>query len=231
MSQNAEDWLERLGRLETGLVSDVMDEAGVPNHALAPSIAPIGPHKVVAGRAACLQGAPTLRAANPGKAMPADTLESVCAPGTILFIETGGFTTGAVLGGFMAYSVQRAGCRAIVTSGAVRDADEIRGYGMPCHCAQVVPNNAARRWRLTAKDVPVAMPSLLGGTLTVSPMDYVLADCDGIVVIPQAIAPQIIEDAETLGRIERAITAEMRAGGERHEVFARNPRFDHVRPV
>lgn len=231
MSQNAENWLERLGRLETGLVSDVMDEAGVPNHAVDPSIRPIAPHGVVAGRAACLQGAPALSVVNPVEAMPADTLESVCAPGTILFIETGGFTSGAVLGGFMAYSIQRAGCRAIVTSGAVRDVDEIRGYGMPCHCLHVVPNNAARRWRLAARDVPLAMPSLLGGTLTVAPEDYVLADSDGIVVIPQAIAPQIIEDAETLGRIERVIAAEMQAGGERHAVFARNPRFDHVRRV
>ncbi|MCE7029464.1 RraA family protein [Jiella avicenniae] len=223
--------LARLGALETGQVSDVLDEAGLPNHVLHPSIAGLKPHQPVAGIAACVRGEAALKAAHAAPGLPADTLESVCSSGTVLFIDSGGFTEGAVIGGFVAYSLQREGCAAIVTNGAVRDADEIRGYGIPCYSGRVVPNNGARRWRLVEKDVAVQMPALAGGSLAVRPGDMVLIDADGVVVIPRDVAEQIIGDAEELARIEAKIGSELKAGGVRADVFKKNPRFDHIRPL
>ncbi len=46
-------------------------------------------------------------------------------------------------------------------------------------------------------------------------MDLILADADGVVVIPSDCAEQIIADAEELARIEQKIGAELRSGGRR----------------
>ena len=56
-----------------------------------------------------------------------------------------------------------------------------------------------------------------------------VGDADGVVVVPRSAARGIIEDAETLQRIERTIGEELRRGEPRAAVFKRNPRFGHVR--
>ncbi|WP_108662238.1 RraA family protein [Acuticoccus kandeliae] len=221
--------LSRLAALETGQVSDVLDEVGLFHHALSPSLRPLAPGKF-AGRAVCARGAATAEARHPRPALPGDTLERLVGPNTVLFIESGDFVSGALLGGFVAYSLQRRGCQAIVTDGAVRDADEIRGYGLPVISGAVVPVNSSRRFRLTETDVPVSLPGT-DGRVHVTPGDLVLGDGDGVIVVPAADAEQLIADSEELARIERAIGEAMRAGGERPDVFKANPRFNHIRPL
>lgn len=221
--------VERLADLESGQVSDVLDEAGLPFHALDSSLTSLLPGQRFAGRAACARGASLVKApASP--ALPANALENIATEGTVLLIETGGYRGGAVLGGFVAFSLQRAGCRGIITDGAVRDADEIRALGLPCVTAAVTPVNGARRWGLREIGTPITLPGQ-AGMVRVAPGDLVLADGDGIVVVPLQIAETIIEDAEVLKRIEKTIDRELRDGGSRADVFERNPRFTHIRPA
>ena len=223
--------LDRLARLESGQVSDVLDEAGLPDQALSSAFVPLAGGQRFAGRAACLRGAPLAQGRHQAPSLPADIMEQTVRPGSVLLVETGGFQAGAILGGFVAYSLQRAGCRGIVTDGAVRDADEIRELGLPCLARCVTPINGARRWRLVEAGQPIALAGQTGVPVRIAPGDLVLADADGVVVVPQAVALQIIEDSEELARIERAIGGELRQGGERAAVFKRHPRFDHIRPV
>lgn len=220
--------VDRLSQLESGQVSDVMDEAGLTNHALSSALFPLDPASRFAGRAACLRGEAAVAGRHPAAALPADALERTAA-GAVLIVASGGFSGGAIMGGFVAYGLQREGCRAFVTDAPVRDADEIRGYGFPVVASAVTPVNGARRWRYVAAGEPVSLPGQGGGTVTIRPGDLVLGDCDGVVVVPAEHAEQIIEDSETLHGIERAIGAAMRAGGSRPEAFKANPRFDHVR--
>ncbi|MBZ0146674.1 MAG: hypothetical protein K8F62_03905, partial [Pseudorhodoplanes sp.] len=117
----------------------------------------------------------------------------------------------------------------MVTDGAVRDADEIRELGFPVIAAAITPTNGARRWRLVEADRPVTLPGHERGVVTVSPGDFVLADGDGVVVIPLQHAGQVIADAEELQRIEREIGKGLRAGGQRNELLKDKPRFAHIR--
>lgn len=111
----------------------------------------------------------------------------------------------------------------------MRDADEIRGLGFPVFSAAVTPINASRRWRLTEADATIRLPGQSGLPVAVAPGDLILADADGVVVVPAAAAEQVIADAEELQRIEARIGEALRAGGRRAEVFKANPRFAHIR--
>lgn len=223
--------VERLGRLETSQVSDILDEAGLPNQVLAALPVRLGRRGAVAGRAACTAGEPVVVTRHAPPPLPADALERVAGPGTILLIATGGFTVGGCLGGFIAASLGRQGCRAIVTDGAVRDSEEIDGIGLPVHAAAATPINSARRWRLARTGAPVLMPGRAGMPVTIAPGDLILADADGVLAIPSYAAETIVAQAETLAAIERRIRRAMAEGQSRAEAFAANPRFDHVRRV
>jgi 4-hydroxy-4-methyl-2-oxoglutarate aldolase len=220
----------RLSRLETGQVSDVLDEAGLPNHALSPTLMPLDTTLRFAGRAACLRGEASFAGRHASPALPNDALELTAKAGSVLIVASGGFGGGAIMGGFVAYSLQRQGCRAFITDAPVRDADEIRGYGFPVVAAAVTPVNGARRWRYVAADEPVSLPGIGGASVTIRPGDLVLGDGDGVVVVPAEYAEQIIADSEALQRIEAAIAGALRSGETRKEAFRLNPRFDHVRP-
>lgn len=228
-STDADLLLERLAALESGQISDVLDEAGLPNQVLSTLLAPLAPGQRICGRAACARGAPVISVRN--KSVQAGGLEDAVFPGSILVIETGGFVAGACVGGFVAYDLQRLGCLGVVTDGAVRDVEEIVGFGFPCFAAARSPAAGGRRWRVNQTGAPISLPGQDGVRVRIAPGDLVLGDADGIVVVPTAHAQQIIEDAETLKDIERKIGEELRAGGSRADVFKRNPRFDHIRTL
>lgn len=221
--------LDRLSKLETGQISDVLDEAGIPNHALSSSLFALIPGKRFAGRAACLKGEPFVQGKAQKSSVAADTMEQITKSGTVLVIEAGEFQGGALLGGFVAYSLQRQGCRAIVTDGAIRDADEIRELGLQCVQRTITPVNGARRWRQTQTGEAVQLPGQTGARVEIRDGDYLIGDGDGVVVIPARIVEQTVEDSEELLRIETKIGVELRAGGTRQDVFRANPRFAHVR--
>ncbi len=55
----------RLEKLETGLVSDVLDEAGLPNQVVSSSLSALVTGVRFAGRAACVSGEPFIASRNP----------------------------------------------------------------------------------------------------------------------------------------------------------------------
>jgi 4-hydroxy-4-methyl-2-oxoglutarate aldolase len=221
--------LERLGRLETGQVSDVLDEAGLPHHALDGSLRPLQPGDGFVGRALCVRGEPRVAGRHAEAGLSVDAIEAAVGAGSVVVFDSGGFVAGACLGGFVAYSLQRRGCRGLVVDGALRDADEIRRLGLPTFSRAITPVNGSRRWLVREIGGSIALRGTSGVPVTIHTGDLLRADGDGIVVIPARVATMVIEDAETLAEIECRIDAEMRAGAERAAAFARNPRFDHIR--
>lgn len=221
--------LDRLAALETGQLSDVLDEAGLPNNVLTSALRPLDGRGRMVGVAVCARGEPHVRTREQRSPPPA--LERAIGPHSIVLIETGSFASGSCVGGLMAYSFKRHGCAGLVVDGAVRDSAEIQELGLTTWCRVVTPVNGSRRWGLVEVGQPIRLPGIGGPPVVVTPGDYVVADDDGIVVIPANAASSIVADTEELVRIERRIADGLRAGGSRGEVFGANPRFNHIRRV
>lgn len=233
MSNDDRDALiARLARLDTAGLSDVLDEMGYPNQVLASDLRPLDPRSRMAGIALCVRGenrVVTQSPLPPEKQMSAYELERRMKPGLVGVIDAGGNNVGATIGGFVATSLQKSGCKGIVTNGGVRDSREIVDVGLPTFCRFVTPVNASRRWTLVEMDQAIHLPGIAGSPVTIHPGDLVLGDADGVIVIPSAIAAPAIEAAEELGAIERTIAEGIRAGGTREQLFALHPRFKHIR--
>jgi regulator of RNase E activity RraA len=102
----------------------------------------------------------------------------LCRPGDVLVVSARGATTFAMFGGHVSLAMKNRGVAAVIVDGCVRDADEIRDAGLPVF-ARGVATAAASADGPGEVNVPVAC-----GGVVVTPGDLVLADGNGIVVVP-----------------------------------------------
>ena len=94
---------------------------------------------------------------------------------------------GEIMMAYLRYDRKIAG---IVLDGPIRDIDEIGKWDFPVYCTGTTPGGPY-------KEGPgeVNVPVSCGG-ISVNPGDIILADPDGVIVIPRKDAPQILEDAK-----------------------------------
>ncbi len=115
---------------------------------------------------------------------PADNLALFAAvalaePGDVLVVATDEFTQTSLTGDLLLRMASNQGVRALVTDGLVRDCAGIRDVGIPVFCRGLTPNSPVRHGPGS-----VGLPISLGG-VTVHPGDVVVADEDGVVIVPQ----------------------------------------------
>lgn len=223
------DVVTRLRALNSGVVSDVLDECGYPHQALSSAIRPLRPDMRLAGAAVCFAGE-TIDADGSSQRTPLSTydMDRHVAHGAVVVIATRAHEASAVVGGLMSLSFAKLGCAGVVTDGGVRDATEIAELALPTFARYVTPMRSNARWQLTDVGTTVALPGQEARSVTIAPGDYLIGDEDGVMVIPSAIFAQVIEWAEELVRIEARIVQALESGMPREQAFGANPRFSHI---
>ena len=103
-------------------------------------------------------------------------------PGDFIVIDQSGVDAG-LMGSQNTLSGVRRGVRGYVTNGGVRDTDEIILQKVPFFSAFVSQSMVQGRLQYDTRDCPVSV-----GGVTVHPGDVVVADGDGVIVVPQKIA-------------------------------------------
>ncbi|MFI7481199.1 fumarylacetoacetate hydrolase family protein [Kocuria sp. M1R5S2] len=109
--------------------------------------------------------------------------------GEVLVMEARGEKGTGTVGDILALRAQVRGAAAIVTDGGVRDVSAVAGLEMPTFFANPHPAVLGRRHVPWDTDITIAC----GGT-TVQPGDIIVADDDGILVVPPALAEELVED-------------------------------------
>ncbi|WP_104182263.1 fumarylacetoacetate hydrolase family protein [Arthrobacter sp. B0490] len=127
--------------------------------------------------------------------------------GEILVMEARGEKGTGTIGDILALRAQVRGAAAIITDGGVRDFATVAAMEMPTFYANPHPAVLGRRHIPWDTDVTIAC----GGT-TVQPGDIIVADADGILVIPPALAVELAEDSLAQER-EETFIARMVAEG------------------
>jgi 4-hydroxy-4-methyl-2-oxoglutarate aldolase len=134
-----------------------------------------------------------------------DVLEEI-TPGTCLVVAASGVSL-AVLGANGARVAARRGAVGAVVDGAVRDVRALHVLGLPVWSRSIRPLAYTRRLECIGRDVPVTC-----GGVQVAPGDYIVADADGVAVVPQGRAAEIHERAEAVMAMEEAFTQGFQRG-------------------
>lgn len=121
------------------------------------------------------------------------------APGDVIVAE-GGDTTYALAGGNVCAVAQRRGIAAFVLDGVIRDVAETRERGFPVFARGVVPYPGGK------DAIGVLNGPVCCGGVIVHPGDIVIADEEGIVVVPAARAREVLEAAEARSAKEASET-------------------------
>lgn len=185
---------QRYLALDTSTICDVFDTRGLAEPALDSSIQRITtPRAKAAGWACTIEGAFTVGTGPDRlKLKIADSL-----PEDSVAVWGGTNARGICLfGDLISLTMFRRGCRGAIVDGGVRDVDAISALDFPVFARYRSPVQSIGRWRVVRHDLPISLPGALGRLVTVSPGDFVLADSDGVVVIPGDRVVEILEAAE-----------------------------------
>ena len=147
----------------------------------------------------------------------------LCAPGEALVCDAHGFIDSAIFGGLMCRSASDAGLAGLVIDGAVRDSAEIIEAGFNCFSRGVVPAGPHKGFGGEI-DGTIAC-----GGVAVASGDLIIADADGVTVVPYAKVAATLEAARAILAKEERALASLAEGGSLAEVYG-VPEITLVKP-
>ncbi|MET0871841.1 MAG: fumarylacetoacetate hydrolase family protein [Paeniglutamicibacter terrestris] len=138
-------------------------------------------------------------------------------PGEILVMEARGEKGSGTLGDILAMRTQVRGAEAIITDGGVRDLDAVAALDIPTF------HNGAHPAVLGRKHVPWDTDVAVGcGGTTIVPGDIVIADADGILVIPPHLAAEIADEVVESERQDTFVFLNVKNGHQIKGLFPMN---------
>jgi regulator of RNase E activity RraA len=121
-------------------------------------------------------------------------------PGDVGVIVMEGTLDIAAMGNLMATAAVERGMAGVVLDGAIRDLWDVRRMGLTVYARSRSPRTAVGHYATVAKNVPVEC-----GGVTVRPGDIIVADEDGVVVVPLDQAARVLEEAQAIDDRERGM--------------------------
>jgi regulator of RNase E activity RraA len=210
-------------RLFSSVLGDVMDAIGLQRQFLPPRIRPLSDDMVVFGRAMPVLEADVepddARSGGDGQrdkpfGLMFEALDSL-QPGEV-YVATGASPSYALWGGLMSNRAIVVGAAGAVLDGYSRDTREIRSLGFPTFSYGGYGQDQRPRGRVVAYRTTATI-----GSVTVEPGDFVFGDLDGVCVIPQAAAEEVLRRALEKVDTESLVRRQILAGRSSAEAFER----------
>lgn len=185
--------------MPTGFVADAMDGVG----ALAAPIAPVDPERRLPSHVA----GPALTAdCSPGDILATLTALKFVQPGDVIVAAYAGFQGCAAAGDRVCGMARNGGAVGFVTDGPMRDLDGIAAAGLPAWCTGLTPNSPSSRG-----PGRVGTPVQIGGR-RVETGDMIVADKDGVVVVPFDAIAAVVARLKLISQLETELDAKVSEG-------------------
>jgi regulator of RNase E activity RraA len=150
-------------------------------------------------------------------------------PGEVLVIEARGHASSGTLGDILALRAKARGAAGIVTDGGVRDYGTVAGIDLPVFSLGGHPAVLGRLHVAWEHDVTIAC-----GGATVQPGDIIVGDDDGVIVIPPALATEVVDACLAQEAEDEWVAARVAEGHPLSGLFPMNTEwralFDASRP-
>jgi regulator of RNase E activity RraA len=122
----------------------------------------------------------------------------------VLVIDAMGWQYSSIGGDIKFFRLYQRRVGGLVTDGAVRDSNTLKGYGFPVYSAVTTAKQGpAEFWPWQVND------AIQCGGVLIRPGDAIVGDDDGAVVVPRAVVDEVIEIAHEREEVEEVIKAQL----------------------
>jgi regulator of RNase E activity RraA len=195
----------------TAVIADVFDGMGILPPVLDNALFAIdGEARRFGGFAHTIAGVPHAwdSGRDPEKLAAIDATPS----GAVVVWSGGGVRGVCCFGDLLAEATKVRGAAGVVVDGGVRDTAFLRTLGLPIRARYRTPAQAIGRWKVTGHGGPVALPGAIEATVAVRPGDAVVADDDGVIVVPAGRIDEVAERAARWAEKDGAAREDIRRG-------------------
>jgi regulator of RNase E activity RraA len=206
--ERMEGMQEALLRVGTAVIADIFDTLGqVPPVLTTDLFAVPGPRVRFAGPAYTVTGE-SYRWSGGGDRAKLAAIDAM-PPGVVPVWAGTDIRGVCCFGDLLAEAMKARGCAGVVVDGGVRDLAHVEALGLPMMVRYRTPAQAIGRWRVTGHELPVRLRGAIEDWVTVAPGDLVVADADGVIVVPaslvRTLGPQAIQWADKDSRAREDI--------------------------
>src|ERR1700681_1263357 len=210
---------ERLAQCYTGAVHDVLRMMGHENIVLPPEIKAIAPGTKLAGPVWTVSGHIDRTKTRHETLLGWCTLLAKAPRGHVIVCQPNNHEV-ALMGELSAQALMARGILGYVVDGGSRDTDLVLAQGFPVFCSFLTPSDIVERWIPDRYGEPVTI-----GALSIATGDYLLGDRDGVVIIPQALAEDVVGKTEEVVATESDMRRALVAGMDPVEAYNRYGKF------
>ena len=214
-----DDLAERLARLSASAVHDVLRSLGHDHCVLPPDIRPIDPRARLAGKVVTVSGREHDGLDADRTLLAWATLLSEIPPGCIVVCQPNTRAI-ALMGELSARALVIKRVRGYVVDGGCRDVDLVEESGLTVFCSHFTPSDIAARWLPDPVGGPIAI-----GSCAIATGDYLVADRDGVVILPAALAAAAVAQAETVMSTESTMRQAILAGMDPRAAYLKFRKF------
>ena len=210
---------DRLEKCYSGAVYDVLRAMGYPDQTLSKEIRPLDISSKLAGPIYTVSGRydDTLE--------PHDTLLqwtallSKAPKGSVVVCQPNDHTL-AHMGELSSETMQLRGIRGYLVDGGCRDSDFISKIGFKVFCKYYTPVDVVGRWTAQSFETPIEIDGV-----RIASGDYVMADRDGVLIIPQEIAEEVVLKTEEVLSTENLVRTAILSGTDPQEAYLKYGKF------
>ena len=211
--QNNDDIVEELSKLNSSIIHDALRSEGFSDQTLPPEIRPLKYEKVLAGKIWTLSGELNEKAEIHDTLLSWTEFLSNAEPNSIVVCQPNNHSI-ALMGELSAETLKKRNIRGYIADGGCRDLEFINKIDFPVWSKFYTPKDVVAYWKPTKFEETIKI-----GDVEIDNGDYVMADIDGIVIIPQEKVIDILEKSEKLINTESQVRKAIREGMDPQEAY------------
>jgi 4-hydroxy-4-methyl-2-oxoglutarate aldolase len=192
--------------LYSAVICDALDALGYRNQSPRVPLRALTTNEMIVGRCRTTLWADMYHCDPQPYALELQAVDS-CQPDDVVIAAAGGSMRSGIWGELLTTAARNGGGVGAIIDGAVRDVRKIRQMGFPLLARGTCIYDSKDRQRVIDRDVPVEIDHVV-----FCPGDLVVADDDGVVVVPQAVEGEVLRRAWEKVHAENKVRDAIRQG-------------------
>ena len=209
----------RLSNCYASAIHDVLREMGYGNCVLPPEIQALERGQKLAGEIYTISGSIDQTLSRHESLLLWSQVLSKVPGGKVLICQPNTHAV-ALMGELSARALMVKDTKGYLMDGHCRDVEEIIDAGFPVFCRLATPADIVERWRYNSLGNPITI-----GTVTIRSGDYIIADMDGAVIIPQEVIEDVVSKTEDVMATESEMRLAILDGMDPEQAYLKFRKF------